>query len=192
MSKIDTSKIEGYENMSAEEKLKALEGYEIEEKTVDEKKWKDAVDKATSEAAKYKKELRDKMDENERREAERKEADEKKDAQLQELLREKSIAEYSAKFLSLGYDDELAKESAAALASTDFTKVFDNLAKHLEKRDAKVKEELVKRNPTPKGGSHYSTDNITKEQFDKMSLVERNKLFNENEELYKQLVGKGD
>ena len=55
--KIDVSKIDGYETMSAEEKLKALEEYDIEPPK-DDKKWKDALDKATAEASKYKKELR--------------------------------------------------------------------------------------------------------------------------------------
>ena len=73
--KIDVTKIEGYENMTAEEKLAALENFDIEEKPNDESKWKSALDKATAEAAKYKKELREKQTESERLEAERAEKD---------------------------------------------------------------------------------------------------------------------
>jgi CRISPR/Cas system-associated protein endoribonuclease Cas2 len=69
--------------------------------------------------------------------------------------------------------------------------LFSNLGTFLEQREAKIKEELIKKNPTPKGGSH-STTSITKEQFDKMSLYERNQLFKENEDLYKQMIGKGE
>lgn len=188
--KIDVSKIDGYEEMSAEEKLKALEEYEIETPK-DDKKWKDALDKATAEASKYKKELREKQTEAERLEAERREADEKREAQLQELLKEKTVAEHKANFLKEGYDEDLANESANALVNNDFQTLFSNLGTFLEKREAMIKEDLIKKNPTPKGGGH-TTQTLTKEQFDKMSLSERGKLYNEDKELYEQMIGKGE
>ena len=61
MAKINTSAIEGYEAMSAEEKLAALEALDIP----DVDKIKSALDKATSEAAGYKKQLRERMSEDE-------------------------------------------------------------------------------------------------------------------------------
>ena len=67
MAKINTSAIEGYENMTAEEKLAALEAMDIP----DVDKMKSALDKATSEAAGYKKQLRERMTEDEAKEAER-------------------------------------------------------------------------------------------------------------------------
>lgn len=189
--KIDVSKIEGYETMSAEEKLQALEGYEFEEKPTADKRWKDALDKATAEASKYKKELREKQTETERIEAERREADEKKDALLKSLMQEKTIAEHKANFLKEGYSEELANESATALVNNDFSTLFSNLGTFLEQREAKIKEDLIKKNPTPKGGGHI-TETLTKEQFDKMDLVERSKLLKEDESLYKQMIGKGE
>ena len=57
-----TDKIEGYENMSAEEKLKALEGFEVEEPNTSEvTKLKEALNKASSEASNYKKQLKEKQ-----------------------------------------------------------------------------------------------------------------------------------
>lgn len=184
--KIDTTQIENYDTMSAEEKLAALEGYEFEEPTQDNK-WKEAVNKATAEAAKYKKELREKQSEAERLEAERKEEAEKKDAMLKELLREKTLAEHKANFLKEGYGEELANQSATALADGDFKTLFSNLNTFLVEREKTIKEDLMKKTPTPKSGNE--TKDITKEQFNKMSFTERNKLYMENQELYESLKG---
>ena len=183
--KIDVTKIEGYESMTAEEKLKALEGYEFESK--DESKWKEVVNKATAEASKYKKELRDMQTEEQRKEAERKEAEEKREAQLQELLKEKAVAEHKASFLQRGYSEALANESANALAEGDFKTLFSNLGTFLEERDKQTKANLLKKTPEPTTSN--TTRTITKEQFDNMSFTERNKLFEEDKDLYEQLKG---
>ena len=52
-------------------------------------------------------------------------------------------------------------------------------------RDKQIRAELIKGTPAPTGGNTDVT--ITKEQFRKMSFTERNNLYNENPELYKQL-----
>ena len=52
-----TDKIEGYESMSAEEKLKALEGLDVEDST-DYQKLKESFNKTSSEVADYKKKLK--------------------------------------------------------------------------------------------------------------------------------------
>lgn len=54
MAKIDTSKITGYAEMSAEDKLKALEAFEYEDNAAELEKQKAAVSKANSEAAEWK------------------------------------------------------------------------------------------------------------------------------------------
>ena len=64
--KIDTSKIEGYEQMSAEEKLQALEMYELD--TTGYVK-KDVFDKTSSEVATLKKQLKERMTQEELQDA---------------------------------------------------------------------------------------------------------------------------
>lgn len=184
--KIDTTKIEGYESMSAEDKLKALEAFEFSEEK-DDSKLKEALNKATAEASKYKKELREKQTEQERLEAERKEADEKKDAELAELRKDKLIAEHKANFLKVGYSEELAEKSATAIADGDFKTIFDNLTEFLTSKEKAIKEELIKATPKPR--TNNSTEIVTKEMFDKMSFAEKNKLYTENKALYEQLKG---
>ena len=49
MAKIDTTKIAGYSDMSAEEKLAALEAFEYEDSVPDLQRYKDAVTRANRE-----------------------------------------------------------------------------------------------------------------------------------------------
>ena len=182
-----TDKIEGYESMSAEEKLKALEGLDVEDST-DYQKLKESFNKTSSEVADYKKklkakeeELNAKLSDDERKEKERMEKEAEKDALLQNLLKEKSVAEHKANFLKVGYDEELANASASALVDGDFNKVFDNLGKFISERDKQTQVKLLNSTPRPTPGS---VSEVTKEQFDKMSITERTKLYETNKELY--------
>ena len=68
MAKIDINAIEGYAEMSAEEKLAALESFEIPEPDFTGYVKKELLDKASSEAASFKKQLREKMTEEEAQE----------------------------------------------------------------------------------------------------------------------------
>ena len=189
--KIDTTKIEGYADMSAEDKLKALEAFEFDDSDDEKRKLKESLNKSNAEAKKYKDELRAKQSEEEKREAERKEADEKREAQLQELLKEKAIAEHKANFLKEGYTEELAETSAKALVDGDFKTMFANLGTFLTEKEKKVKEELLKKTPKPNKGGDGKPE-ITKEQFENMTFQERNKLYMENKELYESLKGEQD
>lgn len=177
-------KIEGYNEMSTEEKLKALEALEVEES--DNTKLKNALNKATSEAAEFKKQLREKQSEQERIEAERKEQEEAKDKELNELRREKNIMENKANFLRVGYPEELAQTSAIAIADNDSKTVFENLKTFVSERDRELKANALKNTPKPVGGTG-ETKAITKEEFAKMDYAAKNKLFEENPELYNSL-----
>ena len=125
--KIDTTKIEGYADMSPEEKLAALEGFDMEVPGPDNseiQRLKDAVSRANSEAADYKKQLRAKQTDDEAKAAEAAKAQEAMQKELEGLRRDKAIGEYKAKFLGLGYDAESAETAAAALQAGEFDKVF--------------------------------------------------------------------
>ncbi len=144
MGKIDVSKISGFDEMSAEDKVNALLAYEMEEpepvnanETV---KLKNALNKACEEAALFKKQLRQKQTEAERIEAERAEADKKRDEELAELRREREIGKLTAQYLASGYSAELANETATAFADGDTAKVLANQMAFLEqkKKDLEV------------------------------------------------------
>lgn len=55
MAKIDITKIEGYDKMTPEEKLAALEAFEYEDNFSELEKYKNAASKANSEAAEWRK-----------------------------------------------------------------------------------------------------------------------------------------
>lgn len=160
--KIDVSKIEGYAEMTAEEKLAALEGYELEvpDNAAELDRLKAAVSKANSEAADYKKQLRERMTEAEKAEAERQAREAEQEAarkaeqeqmlaELDVLRREKAVTEHKARFLALGYDEVLADETAQALAAGEMDKVFKNQSTFIQNREAAIRAENVKNMPVP-------------------------------------------
>ena len=184
-----TEKIEGYADLSAEEKLKALEGLEIEESNNDEEieKYKNLLQKANSEAAGYKKQMRDKLTEQEKLEAERQEELQKKDELLKSLLKEKDISKYQANFLKIGLDSELAEKSAKSLSDGDIDSVFANLSKFTTGLKKSIESELLKRTPDLQGNNGGATA-ITKEQFNNMNYKEMKELKEKDPDLFNSLV----
>ena len=185
--KINTKKIEGYEDMTLEQKLSALESYEMDEPDYTGYVSKDVFDKTASELANSKKQLREKMT---AEEIKAKEDAEKWDELVKErdaLLREKTIANHTARYLALGYDEKLAVDTAEAMANGDLDKMFANQKKHLESVDKKHREDAMKGTPKPEGGNGSET--ITKEKFSQMSIAEQYKYSVEHPEEYKKLYG---
>ena len=188
MPKIDVTKIENYANMTAEEKLAALEAFEYENDGSDAERLKAAVSKANSEAAELKRQLKAKQTEEERKEAERLEAEAAIKAELEALRKDKTISDSKAKFLGLGYDEKLAAETAKALADGNMEKVFANQGIHLENVKKAAAASALAGDPKPPAGSGGDAK-ITKEQFGAMGYAEQLKVFNEQPELYKQFTG---
>jgi len=185
MAKIDISKIEGYADMTAEEKLAALEALDLPDPDYTGWVKKDIADRYASEAAGYKKQLRERMSEDE---AAKVKADEERAeilAELESLRADKAIGEYTTQFMSLGYDETLAKSTAAAIQKGDMTTMFKNHAKFVVDRDKAMKAELLKNTPAPPAGDGAGT--VSKADFKKMSLLEKQKFATENPEQYKAL-----
>ena len=113
---------------------------------------KNALAKANSEAADYKKQLRAKMSDDEAAAAERDAKWAEMEAKLQALEMEKTISTYKASYLAMnGYDEKLAQETAEALAKGDMAKVFANQQKAMEAHDKALKAELLRNTPKPEG-----------------------------------------
>lgn len=189
MAKIDVSKIQGYAEMSAEEKLKALEDYEYDDGTSEIERYKNATSKANSEAAEWKKKHNALLSEDEKAKQENADYIAKLEKQNAELLEERDVAKYKTELLATGYSDELATETAKALFSGDVSTVLKNQAKFVTEQKKAVIAESVKNTPIP------PTDNgngnvLTKEQFKKMSLSEQMKVYNDTPELYNELTKK--
>ena len=165
--RVDVSKIDGYEAMSVEDKLKALEGFEFDEpKPTDDgevKRLKDALSKSNSEAASWKRQLHEKMTEDERKEAERKEQQQRMEDELTTLRKDKTIATLEKAYLAAGYPAELAAASAKAQAEGDTETVLKNQMTFLTDTKKTLEAEALKKQPslsvgTPPGGKPQTVE----------------------------------
>ena len=190
MAKIDVTKIEGYADMTPEEKLKALEGYDVPDPDYSGYVKKDVFDKTASELAAKKKELTEKMSEDEQKKA--KEAEERQalEEKYNALLRENAVSKNKTKLLGLGYDEKLADETAEAMADGDLDKVFKNQKKFLEGFEKSIRAEVPKDTPEPTGDGDTKT--MTLEGLRKMTPMERMKYSQEHPDEYKALYSEGE
>ena len=156
--KIDTSLIPGYADMTAEDKLKALEEYEIETPAPKDNgdeitKLKTALSNANSQAADFKRQLREKQTEEERKEAERAEREKSVQEELAGLRRDKAISGYYAQCLSLGYEKDLALTAAEAMADNDAARILECQQKFLENKQKELEAAALNKQPTLTIGS---------------------------------------
>ena len=176
------------EGMSVEDIENALKDIDLPtDSTAEIDRLKAALSKSNSEAADYKKQLREKMSAEEVKAKEDAEKWEEIVKERDALLREKTIATYKAQYLALGYDEKLANETAEAMANGEIDKVFANQKKHLEAVEKKIRADVLKETPKPEGGK--GSDTMTKEKFSKMSIAEKHKFSVEHPEEYKKLYG---
>lgn len=152
MAKIDTSTIQGYADMTAEEKLAALEAFDIPDNTAEIERYKNAASKANSEAANYKRQLKEATTNSEKAvETSNAELNSIKE-QLAALQREKSISEHTASFIAQGYDKALAIDSATALMDGNAAKLFENMQKFMAAHDKAMTAKSVGEMKRPASG----------------------------------------
>ena len=132
MAKIDTSKIEGYDKMTPEQKIAALEAFDHPDPDYTGYVKKETFDATSSELAALKKKTREQLSEEERKKQESAEKLAQMETELASLRKDKTVSEYKAKFLAQGYSEELAAATAAALADGDTATVFANKQKFLD------------------------------------------------------------
>lgn len=185
MGKIDITKINGYADMTAEQKIAALEAYETEDPDYSGYVKKDVFDKTASELAAKKKELSEKLTEDEK--AKQREQEEREDLQAKydKLLHESEVSKFKAKLLGMGYEEKLADETAEAMVNGDTEKVFANQKKHLDSVEKKVRAEALKDTPKPTGDGE--TKGMTLEKLRKLAPLERENWARSNSEEYKKL-----
>ena len=185
--KINTDKIQGYADMTPEEKIKALEAFELADPDYTGYVKKEVFDKTASELADSKKQLREKMSADEIKAKEDAERQEKLQSDYDALVRKVALSENKAKLLGLGYEDKLASDTAEAMLEGNLDKVFANQKKHLEAVEKKIREDVLHNTPKPEGGS--SSNTMTKEKLKAMSANERYKFSQTNPDEYKQIYG---
>lgn len=169
-----TTSTEEQPTTSVEEQLQKL--------MVENAKMKRAFDKASSEAADYKKKYNATLSEKEQADLAKAEAEARRDERLAELERENSIHKFTESFLDLGYDKESAIAAATAQVDNDVDTLFKLQKKIIDAKVQAKEQELIKDIPRAKTGVYAS---MTAEQI--MAIEdrdERHKAIAENMDLF--------
>ena len=185
--KIDTNLIPNFDALPEEAKAAILGMEFADAPDMSQFVAKSVFDKKASEAADLSKQLKSRMTQDEQAAAQQAEALASMQAELESLRADKAISEFTAQFLAIGYDEKLAKSTAAALHKGDMAAMFKNHAQFVAEHDKAMKAELLKGTPTPPAGD--GDKGLTKEDLMKMNLAERAKFAAENPERYKELYG---
>lgn len=189
MPKIDVKAIAGFDTMTPEEKIAALQGFDFPDPDYSGYVKKDLYDKAASDVAAWKKKHHELLTEDERKKQEEAEKWTAMEQELAGLKKEKTVSEYKAKLVSQGYDEELATATAAAMESGDMATVFANNQKFLDGYAKKIIADKLKR--TPRGADGGTGGTMTKDAFRKMSPAERYDFSQKHPEEYKALYETG-
>ncbi len=187
--KIDVSKIQGYDKMSDAEKLSALENYSFSEPDYSGYVKKEVFDRTASELAAKKKELSDRMTEEEKAKEADREAREALQKAYDTLLHKSTVSKHKADLLALGYEDSLATDTAEAMASGDMAKVLANQKTYLEAMKKQINSDILfgTKKPVPDGGSNT----MTLDALRKMSVQERTQYAQTHPDDYKALYSGG-
>ena len=190
MSYLKTLLGEAYrEGMTEEEISNALESMQTaKESAVNDPeviKLKNAISKANSEAARYKKQLEERMSAEEKEKANQKEAWDKLVEDNQAMRKQITITENKAKLLGIGYTAELAQTTAEAMFNNDWETIINAQKTMFENREKAVRADVLKETPVPPAGN--SSAGISKAQFDSMSTTELMELYQNDPALYEKL-----
>ena len=160
---------------------------EVEEKTTEEVKTEEAKPSPTeaalqkeienlkrrlsavnSEAAETKRQLKQRMSDEERKEAERLEADKARDEELATLRREKTVNGYKARLMEVGYDAETAATMAEGLPSDLSDEFFTAQKNFLENKAKQIQADLVKNQPNLSTGKPMSSADVEDAEIAKL------------------------
>lgn len=165
MAQIDTSGIENFDSMTADEKVSALLAFQYDDGAeklkaleADVAKWKASSDKASSEAAGYKKQLNATKTEDELKRQESEETLKALQAELAEFKQREQISTAKAAFLGGGFDDANGTDAANAFFTGDIEKMSAALKKFRESIEVSIKSKLMGSNPKPESGAKTDDD----------------------------------
>ena len=179
------------EGMTVEEIESALKDISLpDDNSAELERLKNALSKSNSEAADYKKQLREKMSEDEQKKQKEREERESMQKELDALRRESVVSKNKARLVALGYEEALADETAEAMADGKIEKVFANQKKHLEAFEKRVRAEALKNTPKPTPDGDGKT--MTLKTLREMSPADRLKFSQEHPEEYKELYTGGN
>ena len=172
------------EGMTLEDVVEALKDVELPTDNSEEiQKLKVSLNNASSEAAKYKKELKSRMSDQELKDQEATNRLEELQEKYDALFKETQLAKNKAEFIALGYDEKLAEDSAKAMLEGDNARLFANQKKFNSEVEKRVKADLIQQTPPPTSGNGAKP--MTIEDISKIKdPVERQQAIAEHMDLY--------
>jgi len=189
MAQIDTSSIENFESLSADELRAAIAKIEVPEDMSEKlKSQKAQIDSYSSQIAELKKQQKAGLDEESRNKAEAEERYTSLEAKYNELVKTSTINELTSQFKELGYDPKLAKEKAEAVANNDTQKMLECEMKYRESYEKKLKAEWAKQTPPPDGNGGHDKE-TSKADLKNMSIKERLEYSKAHPEEYSKIYG---
>ena len=140
---------------------------------------RNALNKANSEAAEYKKKIRESQTEEEAKAAAQKEEYDRIIQENADLKRSMNISTRKAQLIAQGYEEKLADETATAMIDGDLDKVLSNQGIFLEAQAKIIKEGQMRGTPRPSAdgndgdnGSGIDWDKKISEAQNRGSLAE--------------------
>ena len=175
----------GTDSKSLEARIKELE--------TENGKLRQANTNASADASKHKKAAEEwkekyqaKLSDEDKAKEQQDEATAAMQKELEDLRNERNIANHKSQFVSIGFEENLAEESAKALNEGNIAKVFDGIRKFVESHDKAMAEKAMLNNPTLPGGN--STKTVTREEFNNMGYKEMVAFKAEHPDLYAEYM----
>lgn len=144
-------------------------------------------DKNAAEAKEFKDKYRETLSVSEKASEEKAEAEARREEQYQQLLRENTINKVEKNYLAMGWTSDEASRMAIAEVDNDLDAKVKIMSEVDVRKKKEFEAEFIKSRPDVNIGSGSGVS-YTKEQFDKMGVVERSKLFEENPAEYNRLM----
>lgn len=132
-------------------------------------KLKRSFDKASSEAADYKKKYNATLSEKERIDIEKAEQEAERDEQFKALVRENQISKLEKGYLGMKYTTDEASRMAIAEADGDLEAKMKILAEVDARKQKELEQEFMRKIPQPNFGVGDEKPSMTKEEFQKLS-----------------------
>lgn len=146
------------------------------------------ADKASAEAADYKKKWKESLSSQEQASIEKAEQEAEREEKFNQLKRENSINKLEKTYLGLGYLASEAERMAAAEVDGDFD-VKTQVMREVDARKKKeIEAEFLKSRPEINAGAGGENPNISKQDFEKMGYLQRIEFKNKYPETYKKFT----
>lgn len=154
-------------------------------------KQKKALDKASSEAADYKRKYNATLSEQEQASMEKAEKEAEREQKFNELVRENTINKLEKTYLAMNYTADEAARMATAEADGDMDAKLKIMQEVDTRKANALKAEWQKSIPQASVGVAAENANVTSEQFAKMGYSERKDLKDKYPETYKHFISGG-